>query len=175
MDNQNNSLEKDIALRAVNLKNMMLNLGLANPNLIKGCSKQEITKLERENNVIFPQSYKVFLENFGHGLGGRVMNDVDILYDQVFPLTSIARNEILIEEGDPILPEKAFVFSMRYGEQFMFFDASGLIEEPPIFYYMADDTAFKKVGDSIFDILEGEIDFSEKIKLRSEEIKKSKN
>ncbi|BAZ45677.1 hypothetical protein NIES4102_27030 [Chondrocystis sp. NIES-4102] len=172
MSNLNNSLEKDITLRAANLKNMMLDLGLANPHLIKGCSKQEIINLESEYNVTLPNSYKVFLENFGHGLEGRVMNDIDILYDQVLPLTSIARNQILIDEGDPVLPEKAFVFCMRYGEQFMFFDASGLVEEPPIFYYMENDTAFKKVGDSIFDILEGEINFSEKIKLRREEIKK---
>jgi hypothetical protein len=84
-------------------------------------------------------------------------------------------NFLILIKGDPILPKKAFVFSMRYEEQFMFFDASGLIEEPPVFYYMTDDTAFTKVGDSIFDILEGEINFLNKIKIRRKEIKKSNN
>lgn len=99
MNNQDDFLGKDIALRVANLKNKMLKLELANPNFIKGCSQEEIVKLQKEYDVIFPHSYKVFLENFGHGLGGKVMNDIDILYDQVFPLTNIARNQILIEKA----------------------------------------------------------------------------
>ena len=40
-----------------------------------------------------------------------VMNDIDILYDDISGLTNLLRNEVLIDEGDPVLPEKAFVFS----------------------------------------------------------------
>ncbi|MEM8718336.1 MAG: SMI1/KNR4 family protein [Cyanobacteria bacterium P01_G01_bin.39] len=138
--------------RAANLKKQIIKQGIGRPDLIKGCSEPEISKLEQKYNVIFPQSYKIFLKNFGHGLGGVIMKECDILYNDAFELTNVLRNEILIEEGDPVLPDKAFVFAGRYNEQFMFFDASGLIEEPPIFLYMIDEKDFSKIGNSVFDV-----------------------
>jgi len=174
MDNQDSCLENSFELRAKSLKSKMLELNLARPDLIKGCPEKEISELEKKCNVILPKSYKVFLENFGHGLGGRVMNDIDILYNQISGLANLLRNELLIDEGDPCLPEKAFVFASRYEEQFMFFDASGLVEEPPIFYYMENDIAFKKVGNSIFDILDDEAKGSKELKLITEERRKKR-
>lgn len=147
-------LRTNLASRAMRLKQSILQSRMGKVNLIQGCSEEEIQKLEKQHNVIFPISYRIFLNNFGHGIGGKVMNDIDFLYDSISSLTDIARNEILVEKGDPILPKQAFVFAMRYGEQFMFFDANGLSEDPPIFYYMENDTEFTKIGDSIFDIFE---------------------
>jgi hypothetical protein len=151
-------------LRADLLKTNMLESGLARPDLIKGCSEQEILELAKKSNVIFPNSYTVFLKNFGYGLGGRIMADIDITYDKILPLTNLLRNEVLIDEGDPCLPEKAFVFAARYGEQFMFFDASGLVEEPTLFYYMENESKFTKVEGSIFDILERSVEAFKKYK-----------
>ena len=132
----------------------MLRLGLAQPNLIKGCSNQEIQKLQKDFNVIFPKSYIVYLENFGHSLGGGLMGEVDVLYDKVGCLTKELRDEVIIEEEGLSIPKSAFVVAARYGEQFMFFDANGLLEEPPILYYMDGDKDFTKVYDSIFGLLE---------------------
>ena len=161
MNNKNNSLENHFETRAKLLKNRMLKSNIAKPELIKGCSEKEISDLEKKCDVVFPESYKVFLRNFGHGLGGYVMNDIDILYRNIQSLTDLLRNEILIDEGDPVLPEKAFVFSGRYGEQFTFFDGSGLVKEPHIFYYMEYAKNFKKIGNSVFDLFESEIEATE--------------
>lgn len=152
MQDINNDSEKNFIDRAIQLKNNIIQQGLGNPELIKGCSESEISKLEQHYKIKLPQSYKIFLRYFGHGLGGGIMKECDILYDDIFSLTNVAKNEILIEEGDPSLPDKAFVFSGRYNEQFMFFDASGLVEEPPVFLYMIDDENFTQIGDSVFDI-----------------------
>ncbi|MBE9048716.1 SMI1/KNR4 family protein [Pleurocapsales cyanobacterium LEGE 10410] len=149
-------LKTNLASRAMRLKQNILHFGMGKVNLIQGCSEEEVQKLEKQHNVIFPLSYRIFLKNFGHGIGGKVMSDIDFLYNSLDSLTDIARNEILIEKGDPILPKQAFVFAMRYGEQFMFYDANGLNEDPPVFYYMEGDKEFTKVGDSIFDIFEEE-------------------
>ena len=155
MNNKNNSSENKFETRARLLKERMLKSNVAKPELIRGCSEKEISDLEKECDVVFPESYKVFLRNFGRGLGGYVMRDIDILLNRnIQSLTNLLRNEILVDEGDPVLPEKAFVFSNRYGEQFTFFDGSGIVKEPPIFYYMEYDKNFKKIGDSVFDILE---------------------
>jgi hypothetical protein len=107
---------------------------------------------------VLPYSYKVFLKNFGKG-AGRLMDDVDIFYDSIFNLTKKAR-EILQDEGDPILPENAFVFTMREG-QFFFFKVDEITEDPPIFYYMELATEFIKKQDSIWNFVEEEIKFVE--------------
>ena len=164
--------DKDFETRAIALKDQMLKLNLADPNLVRGCSKKEIEKLEQDNNVILPKSYRVFLENFGHGIGGAIMKEIDILYDNIFNLTNVIRNEVLIDEGDPVLPNKAFVFTGRYNEQFMFFNADGLEEDPSVFYYMIDDEEFRKIADSIFDIVEDEVEVALSIKHYRERNKK---
>lgn len=162
-------LETNLASRAMRLKQTILQSRMGKVNLIQGCSEEEIQKLERQHNVVFPISYRTFLKNFGHGIGGKVMSDIDFLYDSLDSLTNIAKNEILIEDGDPILPKQAFVFAMRNGEQFMFFDANGLDEDPPVFYYLEDDEEFTKVGDSIFDIFEEEFKLTKKANKRQSE------
>ena len=161
MNNKNNSSENKFETRARLLKERMLKSNIAKPELIKGCSEKEISDLEKKCDVVFPESYKVFLRNFGHGLGGYVMGDIDFFYNQIQPLTDLLRNEVLIYEGDPVLPEKAVVIAGRYGEQFMFFDGSGTVKEPPIFYYKENAQNFKKFGDSVFDLLEDEIEAAE--------------
>ena len=154
--------------RADCLKRGIIENGLGRESDIKGCTESEILELENKYDIVLPLSYKVFLKNFGHGLGGTIMKDCDILYKDVFLLTDIVKNEILIEEGDPTLPEKAFVYSGRYNEQFLFFNADGLVEEPETYYYMIDDTEFKKIGNSVFDTLERSFKGALDLKLRKD-------
>ena len=174
MNNKNNSTENKFETRARLLKDRILKSNVAKPELIKGCSEKEISDLEKKCDVVFPESYKVFLENFGHGLGGIILSDIDILYEDIFGLTDRLRNEVLIYEGDPILPKNAFVFATRFGEQFMFFDTSTATDEPPILHYMENHKSFSKVGNSIFDILEKETQLSYRLKMESEERRKKR-
>lgn len=175
MKEQNYNSNQKMIDQAIGLKEKIIKQSIGHPDLIKGCSESEILKLEQEYSVILPQSYKIFLEHFGHGLGGGIMKEIDILYNDIFSLTHVIRNEILIDEGDPILPDKAFVFTGRYNEQFMFFDASGLEKEPTIMYYMIDEDSFRKIGDSIFDIIEGEVADALGIKSYREQNRKNLN
>ena len=172
MKEQDYQSNQEMIDKAINIKEKIIQQGIGRPDLIRGCSESEILKLEQKYDVILPQSYKTFLKYFGHGLGGGIMKEIDILYNDIFSLTDVIRNEILIEEGDPVLPRKAFVFTGRYNEQFMFFDASGFKKEPAIMYYIIDEDSFRKVGDSIFDIIESELEESLTIKRYRE---KSKN
>ncbi len=72
-------------------------------------------------------------------------------------------------EGDPVLPENAFVFAMRYREQFAFFEAKKGIEDPPIFFYMEEDENFTKTDDSIFGFWETEIKLKKQLVARRRE------
>jgi hypothetical protein len=172
MNNQDSCLENSFELKAKSLKSKMLELNLARPDLIKGCSEKEIFELEKKCNVILPKSYIAFLKYFGHGLGGQIMYDIDILCNKILGLTDFLRNEILIEEEDPLLPEKAFVFSARYGEQYMFFDLENPRNESSIFYYKVDDKEFTFIDKTILDILEKQIELSVSLKNKREQRRK---
>ena len=181
MNNQNKFLVNKFEARADSLKKKMVDLELADSNLIRGCSEEEISRLEKGSNVIFPVSYKVFLKTFGHSFGGLVMSDIAIRYNEIQgygeiqDLVSYFRDEILIEDNDPVLPKKAFIFSHRYLEQFTFFDGSGLIKEPPIMYYIEYAEDFKKIGESVFNLLEMEIKTSLYYKIERDKFQKRFN
>ena len=173
MNHSEKEIKKSLEARANALRNQIIQSQIAKPEQLIGCSDKEIEALEKACGLALPYSYKVFLKNFGHCFGG-VANDVEFLYQDVFPLTKIAR-EILQDEGDLILSEKAFVFTMRYGEQFFFFEAEEGIENPPIFYYMEGDRSFSQKYDSIFDLWEGEVQLKEEILARRQERYKSQS
>ena len=160
-------LKKSLEARKNALYKRIIQPQIGKPELIKGCSEQEIEELEKACGLSLPLSYKVLLRNFGHGFGG-IAYDVEFLYQDVFPLTQIAR-EMLQYEGDPVLPENTFVFAMRYREQFAFFEVKKGIEDPPIFFYMEEDENFTKTDDSIFGFWEAEIKLKEQLVARRRE------
>jgi hypothetical protein len=43
---------------------------------------------------------------------------------------------LLLENHQPPLPNKAFVFFMHQGYQFMYFIADSSSDDPPVFYYL---------------------------------------
>ena len=170
--NDSQDIKKSVEARATALRNRIIQSKIATPEHLVGCSDEEIEALEKACKLTLPYSYKVFLKNFGHCFGG-VANDVEFLYRDVFPLTKIARE--ILQEDDPVLPENAFVFTMRYGEQFFFFEAEEGNEVPPIFYYMEGDESFSKSYDSVFDLWEGEVELKAEILARHQERYKSKS
>ena len=172
--NNSNTFNNNFDEKALFLKKLMIESGLANPNLVKGCSVQEIAEIEQQSNVLLPKSYKVFLKYFGNGLGGHIMYDMDITLDKILGLTNFLKNRVLIEEEDPLLPEKAFVFSARYGEQFLFFDCSQVNKDKPIFHYELNDEKFASIDKTILDFLEDQIKLSIYLKKKREEKRRNK-
>ena len=156
MNQPNHYLRESLITRSNKLKKRIISSRKATVNQIKGCSDEEVSILEKSCGLILPYSYKIFLKTFGHG-AGKLMKDMDIFYNSVFKLTDKAR-EILSYEGDPVLPEKAFVFTMRYEEQFFFFQTNQG-DDPPIFYYIECAGEFIKKFDSIFDFVEVEVNW----------------
>jgi hypothetical protein len=151
-------------LDARTLRQRLLALGVADPNTIVGCTESDIQGLEAIANLQLPPAYTAFLKVAGRS-AGRFMPDVDIYFDKIAKLNSTA-TDILEdwEEGKLHLPTKAFVFAMRYGEQFMFFVADGKLDDPPIYHYFEGHGNFEKIGDSVWDVIEGELDILENFK-----------
>lgn len=130
--------------------------GIATPLGIIGCTEAEVIHVEDTAGLILPGEYKRFLRSMGRK-AGKLLNDVYIYYDQMIGLTDIARQIVVACEGDKLcLPQDAFVFTMRGGEQFFFFIADGSNDDPEVFSYYEGHGRFTKTDESIWDFLEAE-------------------
>jgi len=147
---------------AENAKKRIISSNIALPDEVKGCTEEEIKKLEIVLNVQLPLAYKAFLKVMGHG-AGRLMRDADVFLDVLKGLTKEA-SEILADEEMPPLPDRAFVLAMRNGEQFLFFICDGE-DDPEIFYFMECNDSFEKKYSSFWDFLDDEIRHIEMVDL----------
>ena len=86
------------------------------------------------------------------------MWEVDQYYDAMLNLNSTAEEALdIYEEGRLFLPENAYVFSMRSGEQFLFFIADGTSDNPPIYYYYEEDGKFTDLKKTFWEVIEREL------------------
>lgn len=152
---------------AENAKNRIISSNIALPDEIKGCTEEEIRELEVFLDINLPLSYKAFLKVMGHG-AGRLMRDSDVFFDVLKKLTKEA-SEILLYEGTLSLPDKAFVFGMRNGEQFLFFTCDGE-EDPEIFYFMDSSSYFEKSYSTFWEFLNDEIRYIELIDIERKKL-----
>jgi hypothetical protein len=148
-------------LRSTQLCTKLVASGIAQPKDISGCSDDDVRAIEHSLNVVLPQSYVQFLKAVGHK-GGSLMADIDYHYSLLERINADAK-KILDnwEEGRLLLAENAFVFSMRQGEQFMFFIADGRSDDPPVYYYIEGAGRFTRIADSIWDVIERELTVQE--------------
>ena len=111
-----------------------------------------------------PAAYKAFLRVAGRN-AGQLMDDIDFLYDKVLGLNTQAISILdNWEEGKLVLPDQAFVFAMRQGEQFMFFVADGSLDDPPIYYYFEGRGEFKRAANSIWEVIKAELEMQERLR-----------
>ena len=123
---------------------------------MKGCSEKEIASLEKEFGKKLPTAYREFLGLLGRGAGS-FMSDLEMFFPEVAECNAKAEEILSWEEGVE-LPETAFVFMTRYGEQFLFFEVDERNPDPPIYYFKEDAKGFKRLYDSIWDFVEDEIE-----------------
>jgi hypothetical protein len=135
----------------------LVDAGIAQPRDIRGCSDQDVRIIQHSLDVVLPQAYVQFLQAVGRKAGS-LMRDIDYQYDCIERINADARRIIENwEEGRLQLPENAFVFSMRQGEQFMFFIADGRSEDPPVYYYVEGGGCFTRIAESFWDVIEREM------------------
>ena len=129
----------------------------AEPHQIQGCPESEIKRVCEASRLSLPESYLDFLRAVGKG-AGRFMCEVDQYYDAMLELNYKASKFLEIyEDGKLSLPENAYVFSMRFGEQFLFFIADGINDNPPIFYYYEGNGEFTDLKKSFWEVIETEL------------------
>jgi hypothetical protein len=130
---------------------------VAKPHQIRGCSESEIKRICDASALPLPNAYLEFLRVAGKG-AGRFMWEVNQYYDDMLILNSEAEDILNdYEEGKLSLPDNAYVFSMRYGEQFLFFIADGSTDNPPVYYYYEGDGKFTDLKKYFWEVIETEL------------------
>jgi hypothetical protein len=146
-------------LNSDQLVTRLLSSGLARPEEIVPCSDKEIHHIEKTVRVSLPAAYKEFLRVAGKKAGCLFADvDVGVFFPGVLDLTESCARILSEWEGDSLrLPENAFVFANRYGEQFMFFVCDQMSEDPPVFFYHEDRHYFDKISESVWQVIETEL------------------
>ena len=136
------------------LKDRLIRSGLCPADKLRGCSDKELMKIEEHIGCRLPQSYKDVTRVIGRGAGDFI-SDVEMYYPAVVTLTEQDR-ELLAESVD--LPDDAFVFADRDGEQLLFFHTATDSDDPPIYrWHDGEPRRFRKVFKSIWDFIEEEL------------------
>lgn len=151
-------------LDAPSLKRRLLEARIATPKSIVGCSQAEIAQIQTSLHLKLPKAYVDVLRAIGKRAGA-FLRDITFYFPKVLELRQIT-NEILDnwEEGKLTLPDKALVFAMRHGDQLMFFVGDGTVDDPPIWSYEIGSGGFIQTSQSIWDVLESELQLSEEFR-----------
>lgn len=127
--------------------------GLCTAATVRGCSAEEIRKLEQRLGIQLPDAYRTFLSVMGHG-AGEFLTGTDWTYPKLFDLWDPAADLIEDNPGSLSLPPDAFVFAMHQGYQFLFLDCSG-VSNPPVRHYLEGADSFVSVAQTFTGWLSG--------------------
>jgi hypothetical protein len=142
-------------LTGESLKRRLLESGACSSDEICGCSEKEFHEIEMKAYGPLPKAYKEVMLVIGKG-AGEFISDVDMFYPDVITLTEETREYLLDYEVE--LPEDAFVFADRDGEQILFFRLQQSTEDRPVYKWSNEDPEeFKIVLPSIWNFIEEEL------------------
>lgn len=112
--------------------------------------------MERKVGLKLPDAYKQFMSVIGKS-AGNFMTDLQVFYPKVLQCTE-EMSEILMSNFGVSLPDNAFVFADRFGEQMLFFHITEGNDDPPIFAWSDEDPeVFEKVCNSLSEFFEAEL------------------
>jgi hypothetical protein len=141
------------------LRERLISSGLCEPAQLRGCSEKDLETVEKHMGTRLPEEYKKVLRVLGKGAGD-FCSDVKMYYPDIITLTDRARR--LLSDYGTTLPETAFVFASRDGEQMLLFHVGDNDADPEIYRWSDEKpTAFRKVFKSIWGFIEEQLDSHE--------------
>lgn len=157
-----NARRAAIPLNADNLRQTLIEHGIARPEDITGVSEEEIRQLEFTTGAL-PRSYRDVLSLIGHR-AGRLVDDreLQIYADQLPEVNRMGRErraEWEAEGGDPI-PDDAIFIGARYGMSPWFILQDSRAHHPPrgdspVFLFDTDTGKVSQVSISVWGWVEG--------------------
>jgi hypothetical protein len=102
-----------------------------------------IARLEKHLGLPIPAAYRAYLAIAGNSPPPELVGS-DCHDHYLFELRDAAI-ELVKESGDPFeLPDDAIVFLMHQGYQFFYFQADGVTNDPPVYYYFENRPAVER-------------------------------
>lgn len=157
-----NARRASITLNASNLRQTLIEHGIARPEDIAGLSEEEIRQLEFTTGAL-PRSYRQVLSVIGRR-AGRLVDDreLQIYVDQLLEVNRMGRErraEWEAEGGDPI-PDDAIFIGARYGMSPWFILQDSRAHHPPrgdspVFLFDTDTGKVTQVSISVWGWVEG--------------------
>ena len=95
-----------------------------------------LKELEGKYKITLPDSYKEWHQNGGQNKDSLIGTDVD--FPRLSEIQDWAKELLTEDQSSFTLPDKAFVFLMHQGYQFMYFICNGN-NDPQIWYYHEGD------------------------------------
>jgi SMI1 / KNR4 family (SUKH-1) len=132
-------------------------------NEISGFSVEEVKAIESKYGISLPESYRVFLLEFGH-TPKYLLADFDMTDEYPLEMTKFIYDHLTITEDDYVPPKNVplnmFVFANYLYEYFYFFTIDNCFDDASIYVSNlvqegGQSFEFEKVGDSIWDFLDG--------------------
>lgn len=149
-----------MSLRAAEVIDRIVASKIAKRHDIQACSEEEIKAVETIYRLTLPRAYREFLSHMGRG-AGQLMDDMEIYFSDCVCLTKKLHPMLFL--AGMKLPEKAFVCAMREGVQSWFFVSDGLLDDPPIFRWIAGESEFERVSESFWSFVQSEVALLEEI------------
>jgi hypothetical protein len=148
-------------LTAAVLQDRLISSGLCEAHKLRGCSEKDLQRIEKHVGQALPKAYKDLMRVMGRHAGD-FMSDIDMYYPGVVKLTD--RTRPLVAEEGVELPDDAYVFASRYGEQVFFFRLGTGKDDPEIYKWDWErPKAFRRIFKSIWGLIEEDLEAHEQL------------
>lgn len=117
---------------------LLLRGGLAEPSDLRGCSDEEIARLEAHHGLRLPVVFRAYLARVGNGAGAFMVGS-DYLYPELFRLHKTAEVFLAANGGPFTLRPDDFVFLIHHDYRFWWFPTADAGDDPPVFFYSEVD------------------------------------
>jgi hypothetical protein len=123
-----------------NLMNKLIELDVAKPDEILGCTPEEILEIQQHQGINFlPKMYREFLSTMGKG-AGLFLAHHKFFYPKLLRLKDDIKTELLQPSLTTFkLPDNAFVYMVNQGYEFFYFLTHDQDDDPTIYHYIEGD------------------------------------
>lgn len=129
------------------------------PNDSSGCTEDEIKEIEGKAGGPLPEAYKVFLRLLGKRTT-KVFDHVNMFVEDIEANLAIGG---VTEESDPPVPKGTFPCWTDYLGEVVGFFHLGESEDPAIYRMSIETGRVERIGDSLWDMMEAELEVAEKL------------
>lgn len=151
------------------IKGALVKAGVADKGTIIGCSTEEIRTVQKELGVKLPRSYREFLRVMGKS-AGTFLDDLRWKHADLPQIRLLA--EIHLQETYGLceaqlkLKKTHFVFSLRQGDFFLYFETN-VGNDPPVLNSESGNTYFPSFSSWLLAVVEEEVSWQQHKKRRS--------